>query len=242
MTGINNCPRCFLEIKPERLQDNPVICDSCGHVLSPLQSSIEAKMERRFLIWIISFSVVMVLGFMHLANWGSASLEVLGFQATELVSGNSHESVERMAAICLELKKYDCTEKMYARNAPLDPTYHVRLGKFQVSQRKFPEAVATFKKFFADGGGDIDANYLYAKALSEIGEIDEASKHFEFVLEAKPDTLQITVVQNYVKYLVEADRLDQAKQVIERMQRRDQTVSSFMDSELKEILQRMGSA
>ena len=71
--------------------------------------------------------------------------------------------------------------------------------------------------------------------------IEEASKHFDYVLNAKPRVMQVTVVQNYVKYLVAANQFDKAQQVIFKMRRRDQTVSQFMDTELKMIQARMGA-
>jgi len=241
MYGTQTCPRCLLQITNDRLRATPVVCNSCGHVLSPVQKATEDKLEKYFLYSIVGFSVFMLASFMHVASWGGASLEVIGLKTGELLGSQSPASQERMAEICLELKKYQCTEKMYAQRAANDFNQLARLGKFQLSQRKFREASHTFKRFFAAGGSNLEVTYMQAKALAETGAIDEAAKHFEEVLAAKPDVLQITVVQNYVKYLVDANRLDEAKSVIQRVRSRGETVSSFMDYELKDIMQRMGS-
>ena len=197
-------------------------------------------MERSFLYMIIASAVIMVSSFIHVANWGGASVEVVGFKLGELIGGNSTQSIERMAKTCFEMKKFDCTEKMYAQIALRDSKQFVRLGKFQLSQRKYKEASDSFRRFFAAGGGNIEANYMYAKALGELGAIEEASKHFDYVLAAKPGVVQITVVQNYVKYLISANKLDHAKKVIQKVRRRDTTVSSFMENELNAIIQRQG--
>lgn len=240
MIGTHNCPRCLQEIHTSRLRGAPVVCDSCGNVLSPSQRASEEGLERSFLYMIIATAVFIVAGFVHVASWGSASLDVVLFKAGELAGGNSPAAIEKMARTCLELKKFECTEKMYAQLARTDFKVNARLGKFQLSQRKFKEASESFRRFFAAGGGDIEVNYMYAKALGEIGEINEAAKHFDYVLAAKPDVVQITVVQNYVKYLISANKLDHAKKVIQKVRRRDTTVSSFMENELKDILQRQG--
>ncbi len=195
-------------------------------------------MEKVFLVTTIASAVLMIAGFVHIASWGGASLQVIGFKAGELIGGNSPAAVEKMAAVCLELKKFDCTEKLYAELARGDSKQLARLGKFQLQQRKFKEAADSFRQFFAAGGGDIEVNYLYAKALGETGQIAEAVKHFDYVLSAKPDVVQITVVQNYVKYLVGANQLEDAKKVIKNIRRRHTAVSSFMETELKAISER----
>jgi tetratricopeptide (TPR) repeat protein len=240
MIGTRNCPRCLQEIHNSRLRGAPVVCDSCGHVLSPTQRAAEEGMERSFLYMTFATAIFIVASFIHVANWGGASLEVIGFKIGELTGGNSAGAVERMAQTCLDLKKFDCTERMYAQLARADFRQYSRLGKFQLSERKFKEAADSFRRFFAAGGGDIEVNYMYAKALGEIGEINEASKHFDYVLAAKPGVVQITVVQNYVKYLISANQLEHAKKVIQKVRRRDQTVSSFMEEELRTIIQRQG--
>jgi tetratricopeptide (TPR) repeat protein len=240
MLKSQNCPRCLQPIKNDRLRGSPIVCNSCGHVLSPTQKASEEGMERSFLYIIIASAVFMVASFIHLANWGGASFEVVGFKLGELIGTNSTQTVERMAKTCLELKKFECTEKMYGQLARGDAKQFVRLGKFQLSQRKFKDASDSFRRFFSAGGGDIEVNYLYAKALGELGAIEEASRHFDYVLAAKPDVVQITVVQNYVKYLMSANKLDHAKDVIHKVRRRDTAVSSFMENELNAIIQRQG--
>lgn len=220
----------------------PVVCDCCGHVQSANQVVIEEKIEQSFLFSMIGFSVALVAGFMLVANWGEHSIEAVTFQAGELMGAHNQQDYEHFGAVCLSLKKYDCAEKMYFNVARADSTQFARLGKFQMNQRKYKEAMESFRRYFANGNNkDVEVNYHYARALGELGMIDEASKHFDYVLGAKPRVMQVTVVQNYVKYLVAANRFDKAQQVIIRMRRRDQTVSQFMDTELKMIQARMGT-
>ncbi len=240
MFAVQNCPRCQLKINNDRLRSFPIICDCCGHVLSANQIVVEEKMERSFLYSIIGFSASLVLGFMLVANWGNHSVEAVFFQVGEILGSHAPQDYEHMGEVCLSLKKYDCVEKMYFEVARADSRQFARLGRFQVAQHKYKEAADSFRRYFANGHGDIEVNYFYAKALGETGRIDEAAKHFEYVLAARPRVMQVTVVQNYVKYLVAANRLEQAQKVIQKMRSRDQTVSSFMDSELKEIRQKMG--
>lgn len=242
MFGASTCPRCMTDVSQTRMNSFPVVCDHCGYVLSGKNTETEQKLERTFIWSICGFSAFLVIAFLHVSAWGPYSMEILSLKAGQYMGGGNVASWDRVGVICLELKKYECVEEMYARMATVDPSQYARLGKFQMSQRKFANAAESYRQFFVRGGGDLEANYQYARALSETGRIDEAAKHFDYVLAAKPDVLQVTVVQNYVKYLVQANQLARAKQVIEKVRRRGTSVSQFMDTELNDIKQKLGTS
>jgi tetratricopeptide (TPR) repeat protein len=241
MYGLENCPRCLQAIAPERLLSTPKICDCCGFVINNVEKQEQKQFERRSLIAVIASAVLIVAGFVHVVNWGGYSLEILPIQAASFIGMESQSSTKRMAEICLDVKKLDCVESMYVRLALSDASGWVRLGKFQFNRSKYPEAAESFRQFFAKGGQDLDASYVYARALGETGRVDEASKYFEYVLAAKPDILQVTVAQNYVKLLVGAGRYDQALKVIDAIRKKGENASQFMDSEYKVIREKMGS-
>src|ERR1700683_5204878 len=119
-------------------------------------------------------------------------------------------------SICLDRKYYDCVEEDYAAIAKIahNPTNLLRLANFQMSRFEHKEAAQTYKAFFDGGGDDLDARYNYARVLGENGEIDQASKYFEEVLKSKPEILQITVIQNYVRLLMKANRKTRAMQLV----------------------------
>lgn len=236
-----NCPRCRLQIRADRLRVHPVICDSCGFVATDRQADVESTLETSYLKAILVSSTAILLGFMQLANWGNYALEVIPLKAGDFVGNNSVQSKERLAEIAIDLKKHDLAERMYREIAKVDPGQLMRLGKFQMSRAKYKEATETFGAVFARDKENLDARYYYARTLGESGKIDEAAAHYDFILRAKPGVLQVTVLENYVKHLLAADRLEQAKQVIESVQRRNSSVSQFMDTELKTIVEKINS-
>src|SRR6202042_3366331 len=125
----------------------------------------------------------------------------------DLIGSSSNEDLEQMASICLERKKLDCVERAYSRLGERDQTQLLRLGKFEMSRGHYNEAVNTYRTFFTKGGIDLEASYNFARALGQVGMVDEAAKYYDYVLGAKPDVLQVTVIHNYVKLLMEAHRL-----------------------------------
>jgi tetratricopeptide (TPR) repeat protein len=182
----------------------------------------------------------MVLGFIHVVNWGGYALEVIPLKALTMIGLDSTPTQERMTQICLDVKRYDCAEQMMARMASHDKNAYLRLGKFQFSRMKYADAAESYRQFFGSGGQNLDAAYFYARALGEIGHVDESAKYFDYVLSAKPDVLQVTVASNYVKMLVLHGRLDQSLRVIQAIRHRGASARSFMDSEYKVIEARLG--
>lgn len=239
MNSFHTCPRCQSTISEERRLQKPAICDSCGFVATGRETRAGEALERRFLYTALGISVLMVAGFMQIVSWGSYSLEVIPLQIGQMTGSNSVPQLERLVQISFELKKHDLTENVYAQLAAKDPMSYLRLGKFQMSRGKYPEAANSMRLFFSFKNEDLEGHYLYARALGETKQIDEAIKHYDYVLRAKPGVRQITVLQHYVKALTQNGRLKEARKVIESERTRDRTALLFMETEYKTILERL---
>ena len=236
MKSIHVCPRCHTNISEERRRQPLAICDGCGFVASGQEAKTGAALERRFLISALGISALLIAGFIQLVSWGSHSIEVIPLQIGQLLHSNSTNQLERLVQISFEMNKYDVTESAYGDLAAKEHTAYLRLGKFQMSRGKYAEAANSFRLYFSFNNEDLEAHYLYARALGETKQIDEAVKHFDYVLRARPSMRQITVVQNYVKALTQNGRFAQARKVIESERNRDRTALMFMDTEYKVIL------
>lgn len=214
---MNYCSLCHSAISPERIYQNPIICDSCGHVHSRAESKASEGMNgTNFFAYVIVSSVI-ILSYMAVATWDNYAIPGTALFMKEKVIGLTIPEKDRFAKICFELKKYDCVEKLYAELAISGGEAELsQLGELQFRRQKYPDAVMTMQRLLVLSPRDLEARYTMARALSEIGRIDEAVAHFEWVLRAKPGVHQITVAQKYIDYLVKANRMDQAQRVINR--------------------------
>lgn len=241
MTSIY-CSRCKQLVHETRMLQTPTICDNCGFVASPSEGIIHESLEKSFLKSAILVSILIVGIFIFAGSWGGYSLEIIPLKAGEIAHFNSAADMERLALIGLDLKKYDMVEKQYALLAGKDPINFVRLAKFQYSRKEFAAAAETYRLYFANGKIDLDARYEYARALGEIGDYDNSSKNFEYVLGSRPGVRQVTVVQRYVAMLVKAQRFAEAQKVIEHVRHQDPSASRFMDTEYKVIAERKNTS
>jgi len=235
MMSFDTCPRCHLNISEERKRSASVVCDHCGFTVNQtMTASIEAGERKTIIIFGTAVSV-MCLSFMLLMNWDRHSVEIIPLTLKGWIGATSPADTERLGEICMDLKKWDCVESSYSQAAHQDAALLPRLGSFQMKRAKYQNAAKTYYSFFQNGGEDLQASYNYARALAQLGEVDEAVKYFDFVLAAKPDVRQVTVVQSYVKLLMDHQRYDQAKALIQSIRKQGPESSLFMESEYQQI-------
>lgn len=229
------CPRCKMDIAPERKRSTPIICDNCGFVTTNTESKQQVKLENKFIKVAIGISIFTVAAFMQVVSWDKYAIEALPLKIKETIGMTNIVDQERLAEICMDLKKYDCVEINYNLTAKSDNMKMLRLGKFQMKRAKWNEAANSFYSFFQNGGEDLEASYDYAKTLAQLGQVDEAVKYFDQVLASKPDVLQVTVVQSYVKLLMDHQRYAEAKKLMDGVRSKGENASMFMETEYKKI-------
>lgn len=224
-----NCPRCFSPLTGTFENPTPMYC-KCGYI--PPVADVDAKLERNNLRAVVGISVLLVLVFTQLSAWGNHALEIRWLQAADKTGLASVAQLERMAVICAELKKRDCVEYAYARQAAIDKKNAVRLAEYLISRHKYPEAIKLLKTYVAANKQDMQAYMVYAGALTETGKYDEAAKYYEYLI-SKSQGLPAEAAQNYVKCLARAKRYEAAEKVIYKIRRAYPGTQKFMDGELR---------
>ncbi len=195
-------------------------------------ADVDAKLERHNLRFVLSFSALLVFAFVQVATWGDHALEIRWIQVADKTGLASVEQLERMAKICVELKKRDCVEYAYLRQSQMDKRNAVRLAEFQMSRGKYREALGSLKTYVASNKQDFRALMVYAEALTEVGRFDEAAQYYEYII-SKAQTLPNEAVKNYVKCLARAKRYQQAQNVIYKVKKTYPGTTGFMDGELR---------
>src|SRR5690606_24630914 len=159
--------------------------------------------------------------FIQAVNWDRHSFEIIPLTIKEFAGVANLNDYRRLTEICIERKKWDCTESSLAKRFALSPHSELEaladLGEVQYKRQKVREAADSLNQYFAQGGLNLDASYTYARALSDIGDLEQASTVYDRILKSKPDTLQVTVAQNYIRVLMKAQRHRQAKEVLEEI-------------------------
>ncbi|MCB0407394.1 MAG: hypothetical protein KDD34_04260 [Bdellovibrionales bacterium] len=237
MTHFGHCPACNQQIPQERYFNDSVICE-CGWNRSLKAKAVSAKQTDRTCIAIFIFAALLIGSFIQAVNWDKYFFTIIPLKTQQVLGMASAQQLTKIADICMERKKYTCAEQAYAdayKKEPTNLTHLEKLGELQVKQELMLSATKTYDLYFGANGNSFEAKYNYAKALAATNNTEKAEKYFKEVLNAKPDTLQITVTRHYINMLVKNDELTKAKRVIEHFRKQGSNTGLFMDKEYKEI-------
>lgn len=190
------CPRCAQRIELERKREAVVVCSACGFVQSSSEHRLAETSHRKFVNVGVGLCLFFVAALVQISVWDNYCLEVIPLQIKEMTGMSQDKDFERMAQICLERKRLNCVETQYAHLSKKDPKQLLRLGKLQMSREHYQDAVKTYKNYFKGGQKDLEATYNFAKALGQVGQIEEARKHYLYILNSRPDAILHAAAQN----------------------------------------------
>lgn len=230
-----HCPRCQQDFSPERRNSVVVVCGSCGWTPADHNKSVDNGLHKRFGIVATVLATVFTVGFIQTVEWDNHAVEIVPLKLKQTIGSASAEDLSRIGEICIERSKLACTEQAYKEMAQKNPEEYARLGKFQFQRGLFKDATWAYGNYFEKGGKDIEARYYMARSLGEVGQVDQAVEAYEQVLAAKPETLQVTVIQHYVRMLMDNQRLEQAKVLIDGVREKSATNAYFMNDDFKKI-------
>lgn len=236
MLEFGACPQCKMDLSPERKMLKPMICNHCGYT-SGNDEKVQNEIEKKNIVIFSIFSVFVIAAHIQLTNWDKHYFSIIPIAVKETIGAASSSDYESKAQICMDLKKWDCVEASYIQTAKAEPTLWKRAGDFQMKRAKYAEAARSYYPLFQNGAvQDIEVSYNYAKALAAIGQVDEAVAYFDAILAARPETLQVTVVNNYVKLLMEHKRFEQAQVLISKVRKDSGPAGeAFMEEEFTKI-------
>lgn len=235
------CLRCKLEIPAATQQNEVSVCPHCGWVKSPMEALTEERIANQFIKVSIGMSALFIVAFIHAVNWGPYFFEAIPLKAKSIVGMARAQDYKRLALICMDLKDSACVERMLSAEVNLNPKdldLLAELGNVQMLSKRYANSVQTYGKYFRLGGKSLDASYAYAKALGEVGQVDQAIKHYERILASKPNTLQITVTHAYVQMLIKNGRNQKAFAVIKAIRSKGENAAFFMETEIRKLASR----
>ncbi|MGE0762095.1 MAG: tetratricopeptide repeat protein [Bdellovibrionales bacterium] len=242
MLQFGACPRCQTQIPENRVGQNPIVCVACGFVGNNHDKKMDRHLEKRFVKVAFFTAIALVLGFLQTASWDKFALEIIPLKIKQYGGMASNENLIRIAQICAERLKHDCVETAYATLANRGQNdFFAELGKYQVRRGNKTAALQSLTQYFKQNGTDLEAAYQYAKVLGDAGKVEESITYFDSIIKAKPETLQITVVQNYVKMLVHNNRRPEALKLIKDTRKSSSSASMFMEDEYKQLEQQIAA-
>lgn len=238
----SNCPRCQSEVSKERLSEAVIICNHCGYTAEGPAHRFDYKTDKKSIQLIAAISALLIVALVHSGNWGGAATQIIPLKLKAWTGFADESDYRAIADICIARIKQDCVEKALAQVMDLNPTaieVKAELASFLMRSGREAQAESYFADYFKSGGMSAESAYEFAKLLEKQNRIDEASKYYDIALVNKPDSLQVTIVQSYVKMLMSVGRLLEARTVIDSVRNQGESAKAFMTKEYDEITSSM---
>lgn len=210
------CPDCGTLIPAERMDEDMVVC-TCGYTKSASQVNFEKSRNKSSSYVIIGLSLFLMASFIHTAKWGKDSVKVTPLEVSRVLGTISPNQALALGDMSMDKKFLMQAEKMYSvflEENPEDLEANQKMGMLLFRQKKFEEAAVYLEKYFLNDGDDQITLFSYGKSLTETQDLGDAEEVFLKLINAKPETYQITVVQALVDLYIEQGKLTEAKSFI----------------------------
>ncbi|MYE07719.1 MAG: hypothetical protein F4X95_03085 [Oligoflexia bacterium] len=223
-----NCPVCGSKANKA---GHTLFC-KCGWSKS-LNKKTEMMIQKNIVknIFIAGFGLMALA--MYLGHWGSASLKIAPLKISQWTGQLNKDSFTKLSDICASLKKYDCVEKAHISFFRSSGNLEIleQLGDFQYRRKKFNQANKTYNQYFTNKGNSVKAAYNYARILEKAGNTEAALSYYKYALEARPGTIQVTVMRSYIDLLVKSGQRNKAKQELLKLKPLLSRVGSLVKQE-----------
>tara|TARA_Y100000817_G_C16846872_1_gene540399 strand:+ start:892 stop:1617 length:726 start_codon:yes stop_codon:yes gene_type:complete len=241
---MESCPKCGAVIDRKRLSDPVVVCQECGTVVNDAEKVEEKKQYWNFFWSLASICAAILVLFFYMRHWQGEAASVFPLQLKSLVGLAEVDDFEKLQSVCEDQQKVDCISKLTQEIQLKQPGHLLsleRLGHIKYLTKNYDDAVESYRTYFVHGGRDSSALYEYAISLEKIDDPEKARSIYEIALRQKPDVLQITVYEKYIKLLIKTGDVKKAIETIKYVQSKATRSVDFMDGELKRLEASVGN-
>lgn len=231
MNLTSTCKQCH---KPIDTEMAVAVCSNCGWSDKKSEKLFDRKSYRIFAVVSILLSILLVTTYYYTLFWGSFSLQTAPLQIKGILKKITPTELAQLADICHKRQNQQCRIKTLSEIIKLEPENQDRWGNLANAYRqnkKYDYAIDSYARYFGLDGKDLMHAYNYAHLLSEDGKYDDAKKYYEYVLQAKPETLQITIAREYVETLMKMEANDEALAFLNQTRASGDNAKFFMDKE-----------
>lgn len=240
----NHCPRCGFEISRERMNEAIVICNHCGLTRSGEEKKLELKMQRNYVRFSIVFGILLVMSYIHLMQWDQDFVAVIPLKVKSLTGLANAEDYRSLSEICMRRMNYDCAKDSLTQVVQKEignSEASFELGELQRKTGDFNSALRSYNSHFERGGQNPGAAFELARLHERKNDLASAQKFYQMALELRPDVLQVTVLQNYVRMLLNTGNYAEADKIITAARKsKGPAGEAFMSAEMNQIKQALG--
>lgn len=229
MTRYGICPVCGSHIPEDRHDNGWVLCE-CGWLGSTNTEKYERETQKRSILWIMSVSIFILVGFMHSTRWGNDSINIAPYQVQNLLSIADQNTLITYSDYAFKHRQYELSESLMSKWAEKENTPEAweKLALLRAQMKNYTEAVYAFDKYYQTEGNNPLTMFHYAKVLQELERDDLAEKIYVHIVGLDPDTYQRTVVEELVRLLINQQRFKDAQNILTQLSKPNMDLPSHL--------------
>jgi len=201
-----------------------------------MSHSDRAPSHKPFIYVVIGLSVFMILAFIHIINWDRHSFAVIPLKIKYALGLSNQSNYRELAKICIERMKYNCAESALSVLAESSNRVEdlIQLGdlrrKIGIPQAAVLAYEDALKLAMKESSNKelAEVHYGLAASFQSLQLSADAIRHYDFAIQAKPEVLQITVTNNYIRYLKQLGLADHIKRVVAEAKKRGGNERQFV--------------
>ncbi len=229
MTRYGICPVCGSHISEDRHENGWVLCE-CGWLGSHNTEKYESDTQKKSVLWIMSVSVIILVGFMHSTRWGNDALTVIPYQVKNILAIADQPTTLVYSEIAFKHRHYELSEKLVSKWAEKENTPEAweKLAVLRTQMKSYNSAVIAFERYYQLEGKNPLTMFQYAKVLQELDRNDLAEQIYVHIVGLDPETYQRTVVEELVRLLINQQRFKDAQNILTQLSKPNMELPSHL--------------
>lgn len=235
------CPRCGTEFTQTHFASGTTIC-SCGWFDESVEEQATKKIEGTTIKAMVGFSVLFVLGFVHLGSWGNHAFSIPFVKAAEVTGLLSSDGLKDLAKTCTDLNKWECAETAYQEMAQDRGNVEglAMAANLDAKINKPQQAIAFYQAYEKAGGKNAMSLLAFAKLLEGASQDQEAQRVYEKSIAANPSTLPVQATSGIVHLMMKYGQYAQAYERILAFHESAENASGYLNTEADQLRKQLG--
>lgn len=236
----SGCPRCGDALHRDvSMHGGLFICTSCGWTESLSEKRRDDRVEKQTVGGMIVGVALFTALALHTFVWGSHAFSIPFYKIGQLAGMLSVEGYDRLADICMDVRKYACARQAYVDSyrQTQSPDSLTKLARLQVRMQENPSAMVTLTTYFRAGGTDGEAAILLGQLLEQSGQDSEAMRMYEKSIELRPDQLPVSATGAIVRILMRQGRYEEALSRLSTFHTSAGNAKGYLNTELQQVEQ-----
>ncbi len=209
----------------------------CGYGTQDSLVTLVEKNNRTIYSAYVVFSLILILSYMHILNWGPFALEVPALKAQHYLGVLNSKGYSKLAQACVARGKEQCAKQAYIDmfNRTKDVEALALLAQIETRTHEPEVAAKTYEAYYKKGGKNPRVALQYALLLEQLHKYDASIHYFRLSIQQNPDTLAVFATGELLRILMAQQKYTKAQSLIESFWASAENAKGYFNTEAAQL-------